>query len=321
MLFVLLFLAAFIYFILERKIKCSFIPGIAVTIISCYLIVRDFLYNNVFRGRYNNLLRSLGMGNVLPTRVLFMSVGLLIFVPVCVVILFFLGKLIGKAMFTAEKDGKGYNTAAKILYFAASAIVGISGIILIPYNSVFSLRAKISVYRKILSFAKFFGISSFTRGMPLIVGIILLLISITCIVLICTKIPFYKNLKAKEPAEAPGTVNASGKSGKNVFSLLGIILSALGNLGTWITALVGILTWRKVYFYNGYGYTKVLCTLFLILMITGIVFLILGLAKLPAQKNGAKRIVVTIFSIILLVSSAINSIWLILNAMQYVFKL
>ena len=318
MLFVLLFLAAFIYFILERKIKCSFIPGIAVTIISCYLIVRDFLYNNVFRGRYNNLLRSLGMGNVLPTRVLFMSVSLLIFVPVCVVILFFLGKLVGKAMFTAEKDGKGYNTAAKILYFVASAIVGISGIILIPYNSVFSLRAKISVYKKILSFARFFGISSFTRGMPLIVGIILLFISIICIVLICTKIPFFKNLKAKAPAVSTVTTNASGK---NVFSLLGIIFSALGNLGTWITALVGILTWRKVYFYNGYGYTKVLCTLFLILMITGIVFLILGLAKLPAQKNGAKRIVVLILSIILLVSSAIDSIWLILNAMQYVFKL
>ena len=318
MLFVLLFLAAFIYFILERKIKCSFIPGIAVTIISCYLLVRDFLYNNVFRGRYSSILRSLGMGNVLPTRVLFISVSLLIIVPVCVVILFFLGKLVGKAMFTAEKDGKGYNTAAKILYIVASALVGISGIILIPYNSVFSLRAKISVYKKILSFARFFGISSFTRGMPLIVGIILLFISIICIVLICTKIPFFKNLKAKAPAVSTVAANPSGK---NVFSLLGIILSALGNLGTWITALVGILTWRKVYFYNGYGYTKVLCTLFLILMITGIVFLILGLAKLPAQKNGAKRIVVLILSIILLVSSAINSIWLILNAMQYVFKL
>ncbi|MBO4681409.1 MAG: hypothetical protein J5623_05850 [Clostridiales bacterium] len=264
------------------------------------------------------ILRNLGFGNVRSTRTLFLIAGIAIVAPMCIMFLFILGKLVGKAIFVTEKDGKGYNVAAKVLYISASALVGFSGAILIPFNFVFNRRVKISVYRKALSFANFLGISRFTRGMPLLVGVILLFISITCIVLICTKIPFYKNLKGKAPAEAPVTANASGK---NVFSLLGIIFSAIGNLGTWITALVGILTWRKVYFYNGYGYTKVLCTLFLILMITGIVFLILGLAKLPAQKNGAKRIVFLIFSIFLLASSAIDSIWLILNAMRYLFKL
>ena len=321
MLFVLLFLAAFIYFILERKIKCSFIPGIVVSLVSCCLIVWDFIYNTIFRTRHVQIIRSLGFGNVRSTRILFLFAGIAIVAPVCIMFLFFLGKLVGKAIFVTEKDGKGYNVAAKILYITASAIVGFSGVILIPFNFVFNRRVKISVYRKALNFAKFYGISRFTRGMPILVGIVLIFISITCIVLICTKIPFYKNLKGKSSAEAPGAVNASGKSGKNVFSLLGIILSALGNLGTWITALVGILTWKKIYFYNGYGYTKVLCTLFLILMTAGIVFLILGMKKLPAQNNGAKRIVILIISIILLVSSAINSICLILNALQYVFKL
>ena len=318
MLFVLLFLSAFIYFFLDRKIKLSFIPGVVVSLISCCLIVWDFIYNSIFRTRYVKIIRSLGFGNVRSTRMLFLFAGIAIVAPVCIMFLFILGKLVGKAIFVTEKDGKRYNVAAKILYITASAIVGISGIILIPFNFVFNRRVKISVYRKVLNFAKFFGISRFTRGMPILVGIVLIFISITCIVLICTKIPFYKNLKGKAPAAAAGTVNASGK---NVFSLLGIILSALGNLGTWITALVGILTWKKIYFYNGYGYTKVLCTLFLILMITGIIFLILGMTKLPAQKSDAKRIVILIISIILLVSSAVDSIWLILNAMQYVFKL
>ena len=318
MLFVLLFLAAFIYFILERKIRCSFIPGIVVSCVACYLIVWDFLNNIIFRTRYMNILRSLGFGNVRSTRILFMCVVLSIFAPVCITFLFFLGKLVGKAIFVTEKDGKGYNTAAKILYITVSAIIGISGVILIPFNLIFNRRVKVSFYRKALSFAKFLGISRFTRDMPLLVGIILLLISIICIVLICTKIPFYKNLKAKAPVAAAVTENASGK---NVFSLLGIIFSAIGNLGTWITALVGILRWKKVYFYNGYGYTKALCTLFLILMVIGIIFLIVGMAKLPAQKSGAKRIVVLIISIILLAASMIDSIWLILNALQYVFKL
>ena len=321
MLFVLLFLSAFIYFFLDRKIKLSFIPGVVVSLISCCLIVWDFIYNSIFRTRYVKIIRSLGFGNLRSTRMLFLFAGIAIVAPVCIMFLFILGKLVGKAIFVTEKDGKRYNVAAKILYITASAIVGISGIILIPFNLVFNRRVKMSVYRKALSFAKFYGVSRFTRGMPILVGIILIFVSITCIVLICTKIPFYKNLKGKASAEAPGAVNASGKSGKNAFSLLGIILTALGNLGTWITALVGLLTWRKIYFYNGYGYTKVLCTLFLILMITGIVFLILGLAKLPAQKNGAKRIVILILSIILLASSATNSIWLILNALRYVFKL
>ena len=56
-------------------------------------------------------------------------------------------------------------------------------------------------------------------------------------------------------------------------------------------------------------------------MLVGIVFLIIGMPKLPTQKNGAKRVVFLILSIILLAASVIDSIWLILNAMRYVFKL
>ena len=318
MLFVLLFLAAFIYFIVERKIKCSFIPGIVVTLIPCFLIVWDFVNNSLLRGRYYRVIRNLGLGRVRVSAILLISTGIAILAPVCIVVFFFLGKLVGKALFTAEKDGKGYNRIAKILYITASALVGISGIIWIPYNSFRPSRYGVELYKKLLAFMKFYGVSRFPRGIPVLFGSILIFISITCIVLICTKIPFYKNLKSKTPAGETGTAQFSGK---NLFSLIGIILSAIGHLGTWITALVGIVSWKRIYFYNGYEYTKVLCTLFLILMLVGIVFLIIGMAKLPAQKNGAKRVVFLILSIILLAASVIDSIWLILNAMRYVFKL
>ena len=264
------------------------------------------------------ILRNFGFGNTRSTRTLFMFAGIVVLAPVCIAVLFFLGRLVGKAMFAAEKDGAGYNRLSKVLYITASAIVGVSGIILIPFNSVYFRRYKITVYRKLLVFMKAYGVSRFTKGMPLLWGIVMILISVTCIVLICTKIPFYKDLKSKLSAKAGTSTEASGNS---VLSIIGIILSALGNLGTWITAFVGILFWRKVYFFNGYAYTKVLCTLFLILMLTGIVFLIIGLISLPAQKKAARRITLLIFTIILLVSSAVNSIWLILNAMQYAFRL
>ena len=61
----------------------------------------------------------------------------------------------------------------------------------------------------------------------------------------------------------------------------------------------------------------------MLLMAAGLILILIGFAKTNAKKSVIKTVfaIMLIISIVLLAASVIDSIWLILNAMRYVFKL
>jgi len=101
---------------------------------------------------------------------------------------------------------------------------------------------------------------------------------------------------------------------KNWVLRIGMILAIIGIVGFLAIALVGLIVWGKVYLYDGYNFTKVLCTLCIAFMILGSCGLVVGLLlsknKAPEEKKNI------VFSIILIILAVIFSVILIVNGIE-----
>ena len=114
----------------------------------------------------------------------------------------------------------------------------------------------------------------------------------------------YPQVQASAAEEAKKPSNA-GK----VLSLIGMILSIIGCAGFLTIVLVGLIVYNRVYLYDGYEFTKILCTVCIILMVAGALLLFLGLLM-----DKGKRKVGVVFSILLIVLSLAGSGFLISKA-------
>lgn len=101
---------------------------------------------------------------------------------------------------------------------------------------------------------------------------------------------------------------------KNWVMKVGKILAIIGIAGFLTIAFVGLIIWGKVYLYNGFDLTKVLCTLCLILMILGLCGIVVGL--ILAKKKAPVKKKSLVFPIILIVLASIFSITLIVSGIQ-----
>lgn len=317
MLIFLLFTAAFLYFILDRKIRCSFIPGVLIASLACISLIWECETRYFLRFRFPSALKSLGFGNVLATRILIAAVIFIIVGPAIILLLLFLGRLIGKAIFRSSNNGKKSETLAKALYLTASAISGLCGIyqfiIAVPY-----LFPNPRTSNSFLRIRRVIGVLGATGISCVIYGILLITVFIVCLILVLAKARMYKNIKSSEPLVPAGAVLPKAK---NPMLTIGIILAAVGNVGTWIIALVGVLVWRRVYFFNGYTHTKLLCATCILLMIAGLIFIIIGLTKIPSGNQAKLPVVRLVFGILLIIASFGDLVWLILNALRYIFRI
>jgi hypothetical protein len=198
LIYFVLFLAAILYFILDPKIRFSFIPGIIIGEIAGTSFLWCIVFGMMKPGALINWINSLGIIKVHKLNLIAFSA---VVAAVILVVLYFLGKLIGKCIFNGKKDQA---VLAKILYIAASVLTMLTGIFQ-ALNSFTLTEVPYTTYQK---FSSFFNVIHWIRirfGYLLVnvkhalpCGIILAVTGLICLILICTKIPMFKKKKKEK---------------------------------------------------------------------------------------------------------------------------
>ena len=319
MIYAFLFLAAFLYFVADRKIRLSILPGIFVTLMACYAMLYRLAVFNYTRSGYKTIpsyLLDLTNGNI-RTALGISVIPLLAVVGTIIVVAFlFLGKAIGRVIFNPAKDGKGYIVVSRIIYIAASVLLVISGLYytIIP---CMMMKATPETGYTISSITRIFGAFAFNNETAIPFGSILIFIGVLCTILICTKIPFFRTLKAEDPKK----IERLKKSGKNPLSIIGFILTGLGTLGVLIITIICLPQWGRVFFFDGYTYTQIISGFLLLFLILGVVFLGFGFGRIKYQQKAGTRIAFLVASLVMLVLSMSEIIWLVSNAISaYLLK-
>ncbi|MCR4791947.1 MAG: hypothetical protein K5871_04305 [Lachnospiraceae bacterium] len=317
----ILLTGALFFFLAERKIEESPMYGIIMCVFAslnlitflrkyCFIRVRDdtryVLIVNGIPMKTNNM----GLYCVLS------FVGAL-FLSTC--LLWGISKLLGNMVFNAKNDGKGKGTLAKTFFGISSFIAMLGGIYAVLTTiilSFLSLHAPIKLQVLFGRLARTIGYAGAGKLYPLLYGIILFLLGLVGMVQVIKN-----QLSIINVTDIPKPITAAELSGsdntKDKILGTGFIMSVIGIAGTWLIALVGLIIWHKVYFYNGYGYTKVLCTIAMILMLVGFVLLIIGIIrKLVSKKKPGKIndfifpgiiILLDLFDIMILIINWVNS--------------
>lgn len=286
----LLLAAAFLFFILERKIRFSVIPG-TVLIVDIFAYRIFGILTPVSYGTIPSDMLAVSRFRLLP----FFALASAILIAVSALVsfcFFYLGRLISRPMFKLSNEPDRNNRLARTLYLICSIQTGVTGIYL-PYST----------------FAFYFSertVNINTRNVVfLVAGLILLITGIVCIVVILTNKTVYKKI-AEE----------NNRSHKKAFTA-GIIISGAGNLGLWIVAALGIISSKEIDFFTGSMITRLVSLICIYLLSAGIILLLTGSTG-KKEKGFAARLVV---SILLIVISFAAYIWLFINAFERLFQL
>ena len=124
----------------------------------------------------------------------------------------------------------------------------------------------------------------------------------------------YCGSRVKQTSESIEAVDAPKP--KNRLLKAGKILTIIGAAGFLAIVFISLIIYGEVYLYNGYDFTKVLCTICIVLMGLGLVGIILGLAlagKMAPEKNTKQSLVI---SIVLMVLATVFSTILIANGIK-----
>jgi len=314
MIYAFLFIAAFLFFIADRKIRLAILPGIIVTFMTCFAVIWGSITMycvrrgaNAFPPDFYRLIR----GNMQMGIAIIAIPIIIIMATTCIVAFLFLGKAIGKALFNPAKDGKGYNTISRIIYIAASVLTAIAGFYFILVTFLVRIPDPRMV-NAVKSIYKIFGSIGFRMEVANAFGIIAMLIGILCAILICTKIPFFRTLKPEDPKK----IERLKKSGKNPFAIIGFALSGIGILGTLITALDGIISHNLYFYYYGYMSTLILGIAILVFLVLGMAFLGIGMDRIKYQKTAGSRLAFLVLSLILIIMALICSCWMVISAIM-----
>ena len=197
LIYFVLFFAAFLYLILDPKIRFSFIPGIIIGEIAGTSFLWCIVFGMMKPGDLIDWINSLGIIKVHKLNLIAFSA---VVAAVILVVLYFLGKLIGKCIFNGKKDQA---VLAKILYIAASVLTLLTGIFQ-ALNSFTLTEVPYLTYQKFSSFFNAihwirirFGYLLVNVKHALPCGIILAVTGLVCLILISTKIPMFKKKKEK----------------------------------------------------------------------------------------------------------------------------
>ena len=289
MLINLMLAAAFLFFILERKVRFSVIPGT--------VLVAAFMAYRIF-----GILTPASYGTIPPNMLAVSRFRLLPFFALATAILiavsalvsfcfFYLGRLISRPMFKLSNETDKNNRLARTLYLICSIQTGVTG-----------LYMSISIFA---FFSKRAGCIGMRNAVFLVSGLILLITGIVCTVVILTNKSVYKKI-AEE----------NNRSHKKSFTA-GIIISVAGNLGIWIVAALGLISSKEIDFFTGSMISRLISMIFIYLLSAGIILLMAGITG-KKEKGFAARLAV---SILLIVISLADYIWLFINAFERLFQL
>lgn len=286
----LLLAAAFLFFILERKIRFSVIPG-TVLIVAIFSYRIFGILTPVSYGTIPSNMLAVSRFRLLP----FFALASAILIAVSALVsfcFFYLGRLISRPMFKLSNEPDRNNRLARTLYLICSIQTGVTGLYLL-----------ISTFT--LSISKLIGSINSRNAVILVFSLILLITGIVCTIVILTNKSVYKK-----------TGEENNRSHKKAF-IAGVIISGAGNLGIWIVAALGIISSKEIDFFTGSMITRLVSLICIYLLSAGIILLLTGSTG-KKEKGFAARLV---FSILLIVISFADYIWLFINAFERLFQL
>lgn len=318
MFYVLFFAAAFLFMIADRKIRTSSVAASCVSLIPCIIFARRILV-----GTKANIT---GYRGTFYTGFFLTATLSLLLAAVVILILYILGSLLGKAVMPVSKEDSSNRIVASIFYISGMCLTLICALILIVMGLMLSMSgsrlALNPTWRNaVLRFRNYIRVFMITvsglRFFLFLFGVILLFILSFCIVRIAVRKGLFRDLKTY--------VKPDKKDLKRSKALLiGEILSGIGVLGTIVIAIVCLLTPKgkgRIYFFDGYDYTKAFSALAFVLMLAGTVLLIIGLINLLVKKQAKLQKLNIYIASVLIMLSCSSSFVLIFNAMRFVFRI
>lgn len=289
MLINLMLVAAFLFFILERKVRFSVIPG--TVLVAAFIAYRIFgILTPASYGTIPSNMLAVSRFRLLP----FFALATAILIAVSALVsfcFFYLGRLISRPMFKLSNEPDRNSRLARTLYLICSIQTGVTGI----YMSISTFAF----------FSKHAGSIGMRNAVFLVSGLILLITGIVCTVVILTNKSVYKKI-AEE----------NNRSHKKAFTA-GIIISVAGNLGIWIVAALGLISSKEIDFFTGSMISRLISMICIYLLSAGIILLMAGITG-KKEKGFAARLAV---SILLIVISLADYIWLFINAFERLFQL
>lgn len=108
--------------------------------------------------------------------------------------------------------------------------------------------------------------------------------------------------------EAPATVPTIQYAEETISEKLGVPLTVLGIAIFAVIAVIGLLVYGEIYFYNGYAITGWLCTISMILMIVGAIMMVVTIAsgteisEKEQSQNSVLLILAAVFTLILIIN-------------------
>lgn len=300
MVYCILFAAAFMFFILDRKIRFSAIPGIAVTFLAWTVLVR-FAYDTSYTSSMNFSSHSYSLQRIfISISYLAPAVLIFCFALLSSVVLSALGRNIGKLVFDNAKDIDKSNKTAKLLFIISSAVSGIASILFVISNSLrFTTSGKTRV--GIDRFVRFYGNPQKPAAKMNIYNtafITLAILSVAFIILVFV-------LKDNFRKILPGDPNAQKTNAKSKLLIPGIVLVCTGNICIWCSALINSTRWKHLVLYNS-GSTGFFTTIALILNLTGIIFIIITLNKMASAKQSKTPVPLLLISSVLIIGAVVD---------------
>ena len=311
MIYALLFASALLFFILDRKISNSIIPGTLVTLTTWWVLLHTIAFKISLSDPYNSMLYSSRYRVEMNTAIRALSlINLSIIITLISAAAFFaLAKSLGKLLFKDSEDSAKATKNARLLFIIASAAVSLSGLYFLFINLSADRRNNFASITNIFGDTYF---EFFYQKFPMdkIASIFYIVLGIIFIVLIIAKLFSIKELK-------PAVSETQPVAQKNTLLIAGIIISAVGNLVSLIRALIKINAYKRgLFVLLGSSTTSFLTFVSFILIIAGLIILSIAVCKVFA--SGQKPpIIAIVISDILLALSVVDSAYIILSFSQF----
>ena len=295
MVYALLFVSAFLFFILDRRIRFAVIPGMVVSAGAWSCIIQNYFYTTTslsvaFIGSY------VDASKIRRFSLLARIDGIIFYSAVTIMILAIFGKFIGRLIFDSAGDAQKAMKKAKTLFVIASAIAGGASVL---YFVIDALKNKGGRNSPLVKLSIFYGVSRVPpianrEKIFIVVYILLIILSIVCIVLINTKYASYRTIA---PAVPENGAEAKKPAQKNALTIIGLCFAFVGNIGFWIVDAVK----KKA------AFEKVYTLLFMknvyhVIILTGLILLAIGLNKLISGKGKLPAVIPAISAVAAIVS-------------------
>ena len=307
--YVLLLVAAFLFFILDRKIRFAVIPGTVATVCAWCSLIYNYFYTApalsfVPVGSFSVI------DQVKPFSLLAPLDATILYSAITVMLFAVFGKLIGKLIFDAAVDELKAQKKAKAIFLIASIITGVTRILYFVFDA---LKHNVGRNYAYVNFMKFYGVSLVTpianrEKVFVVIYILLIIMSILCIVLINTKLASFRTI-ASPSSEGDAPVKKT--SGINAFAIIGLCVSCVGNIGFLIVDAA-----KKKASYDETMTLLFMKNLYNIMIIIGLIFIAVGVNKLIRGK-GKMPAVIPVISAAVVIASYIAMLLISIDTMKF----